>query len=231
MEPDNAFELVSLIMRYVFAALGAFIVLKAFFALRRDASVWRKTLRRLPDAGMVGELREENGRLSVQLPREGVLGKAPGCDVRLRGKGIAWKHAFLLFSPGKGIRITPCFGKKLVSDGINVKNSAMLLHGSELEIGPYRFRVLFFAGVDAPHYTRIASAAEEDAEYFPGTEQSAEAGLVFDPAGRPAYPEEPVFTREGQPFYGNGGMNPSDPDTIPEEWGNGGLPDGWGENK
>jgi hypothetical protein len=52
----EAYEILALLMRYVFALIGALIVFRSFIWLRKDARAYRKEMKTLPDAGLVGEI-------------------------------------------------------------------------------------------------------------------------------------------------------------------------------
>lgn len=53
--PSQIYEILSLMMRYWFAALGVLIVLRAFWWLWKDHRSREKKRRSLPDAGSIGE--------------------------------------------------------------------------------------------------------------------------------------------------------------------------------
>lgn len=52
--PSQIYEILSLMMRYWFAALGVLIVLRAFWWLWKDHRSREKKRRSLPDAGSIG---------------------------------------------------------------------------------------------------------------------------------------------------------------------------------
>ena len=54
--PSQIYEILSLMMRYWFAALGVLIVLRAFWWLWKDHRSREKKRRSLPDAGSIGNL-------------------------------------------------------------------------------------------------------------------------------------------------------------------------------
>ena len=52
----EAYEILALLMRYVFVLIGALVLLRAYRWMRRDARNYRREMRTLPDAGLVGEI-------------------------------------------------------------------------------------------------------------------------------------------------------------------------------
>ena len=70
--PSQIYEILSLMMRYWFAALGVLIVLRAFWWLWKDHRSREKKRRSLPDAGSIGEFVVESDCA------------ASGCDVPQR---------------------------------------------------------------------------------------------------------------------------------------------------
>ena len=98
----EAYEILALLMRYVFALIGALIVFRSFIWLRKDARAYRKEMKTLPDAGLVGEIVDLNTGKAQPLPREGVIGSARECDIRVKGDGVLRRHARLEFTEGKG---------------------------------------------------------------------------------------------------------------------------------
>ncbi|MEG0767435.1 MAG: hypothetical protein RR482_06935, partial [Clostridia bacterium] len=85
--PAKGYEALSLIGRYWFALLGVIIVWRAGCWIRKDASLRRRVLRQLPDAGYIGEFVVLSAESSLQagdclpIAYEGSLGSARSCDV------------------------------------------------------------------------------------------------------------------------------------------------------
>ena len=96
--PENIYGIVAGIMRYIFILFGGIIVLRAFFMLRRERRETRRMLRRLPDAGNVGELTVVHAcdgyseGTVIPVPREGVLGCLRSCDISVCAPDIRRKH-------------------------------------------------------------------------------------------------------------------------------------------
>ena len=101
---QSAYELVALAMRYVFAALMALIVLRAWRITLID-SRRAAALRRLsPQTGLSGELMVLEGsglaRRGMRYPviREGMIGSCRRTDIRVRHASVRRKHAWFQLS-------------------------------------------------------------------------------------------------------------------------------------
>lgn len=186
------FELLSLAMRYVFVALGALILLRIFLWFKKDANEYRKELKRLPDAGYIGEIRDPITGKSYPLPREGDLGKGFSCDIRITGNGVKRHHASLRFTPGKGLYVEPLRGNTIVMNGKRMRGGAYALNGSRITLGSRELMICFFMGVDAPHPARIETvnmqtepAGESDADtaWGPSDGETVVYGGDWGPSG------------------------------------------------
>lgn len=194
---SEAYELLALLMRYIFVLIGAIIVIRAYRWLRRDAKAYKREMRALPDAGLVGEMVNLRTGESQPLPYEGVIGSARGCDIRLKAPGVARRHAAFIFEPGKGLRIAPCRGRRLLMEGVVLRGAAHALHGTQLQIGGEPLRVRLFAGLNVPH----------PAQFQPDAMEEDENALLSDPfASVPVYAEEdtenaPPAAFQQEPLY------------------------------
>lgn len=148
---SEAYELLALLMRYVFVGIGALILWRAYRWLRRDARQYKKAMRSLPDAGLVGEMVNLKTGESQPLPREGLIGSSGACDIRVREPGVARRHALFAFEEGKGLRVTPHLGNRVLMEGVELKGAAHALHGTQLQLGDAVLRVRLFAGLKVPH--------------------------------------------------------------------------------
>ena len=151
MGETAAFELISMGMRYWFTALIALILLRAVWLYRAEARAYRHTLRRLPDAGLVGELVDMATDAAYPLPREGMIGSGRSCDIRL--PGLKRREIEFVFRPGEGMRLLPLHRRaKATLDGEPLNNiNAYALHGTVLEIRETAIRFRLFAGLKLPH--------------------------------------------------------------------------------
>ncbi|MBE5777410.1 MAG: hypothetical protein E7326_07900 [Clostridiales bacterium] len=147
---SGGYEIFALMMRYVFVALGALILLRAFLWLRRDAGMYRREIRNLPDAGLVGELVDMHTGEKHPLCREGVLGASRSCDVRIKGAGLDRRALSFRFTEGKGLAVTPRGRQNVYLDGEHVRQTGYALHGTQLDVGGVTLRVRLFAGLQVP---------------------------------------------------------------------------------
>lgn len=169
--PSEAYELLALLMRYVFVFLGALILWRAYRWLRRDARTYKREMRSLPDAGLVGEIVDLKTGESQPLPREGIMGSARDCDIRVRGVGVRRRHALFAFEDGKGLRVTPQRGSSVLMAGVELSGPAHALHGTQLQLGDALLRVRLFAGLKVPHPAQFqADLVREEGEDAPWEE-------------------------------------------------------------
>lgn len=160
MHPE-AYELLSMLMRYVFVALGLLILLRAGRQMMRDARERKKELKKLPDAGRIGEVVDLETGKHYPLPREGMIGSSSACDIRLRRRGVKRRHALFEFAEGKGVRIKPCYGRKVWVEGVPIKATAYALHGTKITLNQANIRIRLFAGLNVPHPAAFAATLPE----------------------------------------------------------------------
>ncbi len=158
--PAQAYEIVALGARYWFAFLGVIIVWRSFMWLRKDANQRRKRLRKLPDAGLVGELVVLAGSETlppgtvIPLPREGTLGCLRSCDVSIPCPGVANRHGDFRFEDGVGLIITSAPHLNVVVDGEEPapeQREWVMHHGSRLVVGDALLRMRLFMGLTTAH--------------------------------------------------------------------------------
>lgn len=201
---SEAYELLAMLMRYVFVGIGVLISWRAYRWLRRDARQYKKEMRNLPDAGLVGEIVNLKTGESQPLPREGLIGSSRACDIRVKEPGVARRHALFAFEEGKGLRVTPHLGNRLLMEGVALKGPAHALHGTQLQLGDAVLRVRLFAGLKVPHPMQFQPDApartdgEEDAPFENDTVPSP-----FDavPQFAPAQEQEAPAAEQPSPFY------------------------------
>ena len=171
--PENLYQLLALAARAFFILLAALVVLRASLSLLSQHSTRKKLLKQLPDAGMVGEMRDIESDKSYPLPREGVLGGGSGCDIRL--KGLRRRQVSFAYVPGKGILLTPCHRRSATwLDGVPLNRRAYALHGALLRVNGYTLCIRLFAGLDVPQlamYQEHWQPADEDDYYAPDDTQ------------------------------------------------------------
>ena len=156
---SEIYEILSLALRYVFALMGLLIVFRSYIWLFSERRERHARVRKLPDAGMIGEFvvisssgsLEENTALPV--PREGVLGSVRSCDIALPCPGVRRSHIDFSWSDGAGLLLHPRRGCEAVVDGTRVTSrtdpfSAPVRHGTFLQVGDAVLRLRVFAGLD-----------------------------------------------------------------------------------
>ncbi len=146
----SAYELLAMLMRYVFVLIGALIVWRSFCWLRRDARAYQREMRALPDAGLVGEIVNLTTGEGQPLPREGTIGSSRESDIRVRGRDVMRTHARFEFVEGKGLRVIPARHAFMLMSGQELTRPGFALHGTQLQIGDDVLRVRLFAGLKVP---------------------------------------------------------------------------------
>lgn len=156
--PSEVYRVVASAARYWFLFLGILIVLRSFSWLRKDGRARAKRVKRLPDAGYVGELVVLAGSdelpvgTVLPLPREGVLGSLRSCDVVVPVSGVLSKHVAFTFKTGRGLLVEPFYKGELTANGETLLGRGKpieMYHGSRLTVGEAVLRMRLFVGVDA----------------------------------------------------------------------------------
>ena len=191
--PEATFEILSLLMRYVFAALGVLIALTALRWLLREHRVHSREQRQLPTAGQIGVLEFADSGERLPLTQEGLVGAGASCDVVIRRRGLKKRHFAYRFQPRRGVEIIPCRGARVTVNGQKARAGQFALSGALIEAGEATFRLRLYKRLRLPAAreqdspTPILSTWEEDdflpngmavpmpqQEDQPGTEQYAE---------------------------------------------------------
>ena len=95
----NAYELLALAMRYVFVALIALIVARAWFGASVDSQRAARLRKLSPDTGIIGELLVTEGGerakpgMRYPLTLEGTIGSNRRADIRVRHHSVRGRHA------------------------------------------------------------------------------------------------------------------------------------------
>ena len=178
--PANVYELIALSLRYWLVFLAVMILWRAYRLMKKNNREYRKTMRKLPDAGLVGELVDLETGIAHPLPKEGMVGSGRASDIRLAG--ISRRALELAFRSGFGLRLIPSHSRHAMRlDGSPISRGGdYALHGSVLEIGERAYRFRLFEGLDVPEREAVMPL---DA---PLTEMSEEVDLwsqqmVMDP--------------------------------------------------
>lgn len=129
--PSQIYEILSLMMRYWFAALGVLIVLRAFWWLWKDHRSREKKRRSLPDAGSIGEFVVESDCAALPqdtllpVPADGTLGSVRSCDIVVPARGVSPRHLDVMFRNGYGLYIIPWRGAAALSMGRRWRTGGM----------------------------------------------------------------------------------------------------------
>ena len=167
---QEAFRLLSRAMRYVFVLIAALYFVLTVLWMRRDQRQWKKEKKNLPDAGTVGELVDEDSLKRYPVPREGTIGSARRCDIRVIGHGVKRLHADIRFADGKGLMIIPARGAKILLNGEPVSSRACAGRDSRLKIGSASLVLKLLKNVDAPARGVFGDGYDPPAEVVPGAD-------------------------------------------------------------
>ena len=215
----EVYEVLSLAARYLFALLGVVIVLRSYTWLLADRAEKHRRLRRLPDAGTIGELlvcrgsRDLPEGTGLPVPWEGELGSVRSCDITVPCEGVKKRHLRFSYEAGSGLRILPESGCEATVDGetLNCRSGEKgraMQHGSFLQVGDALLRLRIFAGLD------FSGAPEAAAGEAP-----ALGGAAPAPGGAPSGPEA-FFPRPG-------GFDAPPPQAFPANPAEAGVPMGY----
>ena len=195
------YEVLSLAARYLFALLGVVIVLRSYFWLLADRAEKHRRLRRLPDAGCIGELVVCMGNpdlpegTSLPVPWEGELGAVRSCDIVVPCEGVRKRHLRFSFETGIGLRILPESGCEAFVDQVMLncrsgEKGVPMAHGSFLQVGQALLQLRIFAGLDSSGI--IDTPAGTQAAVFPGSpEEPLQPAPQNQTAGYPLPLQEP----------------------------------------
>jgi len=193
------YQLFALGARYLFIFLAFLIVCGAAMWLLHEHSVRRKILKNLPDAGLVGEMRDIDSGKAYPLPREGVLGSGRNADIRVRG--LRRRAVSFAFVEGKGVLLTPLHRRSgVMLDEEPFKRGVYALHNAILACGGHRFKIRLFAGLNVPHPAAFADhwqAAQEEELYAP--DNALEGYPVYDPVYAETASIPPVMNTQYAP--------------------------------
>jgi len=137
---NNAFELLALTMRYVFAGLMVLIVLRAARGALVDSRRAAKLRRLSPMTGVSGELvvldplpKLPRGR-RFPVIREGMIGGSRRADVRIRHKSVRGRHLLFQLTEA-GLHIRTHAGTRLRDALGEPARELMLLDGDSFFVG------------------------------------------------------------------------------------------------
>lgn len=151
----NAYEILALAMRYVFAALMVLIVLRGWRITAVDRRRSAKLRHLNPETGIIGELivADGDGRLrigqSYPVILEGMIGSSSRSDIRVKHGSVRPAHADYLMTED-GLKITVRSGARL-RDAVGRRVKALTLHdGDYFILGTVRFLLVLSQADSAP---------------------------------------------------------------------------------
>ena len=187
---QNLYEIIALSARYLFAALMALIVTRAWRNTIID-SRRAQTLRRLsPETGLSGELLvlegSEQARRGMKYPviREGLLGSARRADVRIRHSSVRRRHAWFQLTP-EGLALRAHAGAPLRDRRGRPARSLLLKDGDLFTAGRVKLLVVLADSAHAP-------ARPEEAE---------DVDALFETDPDVLFGENPLLNRGGDPLF------------------------------
>ena len=151
----NAFEILALAMRYVFAGLMLLIVLRAWRITAIDSRRARKLRRLSPDTGVVGEMLVveggERARTGMRYPvtLEGTMGSGRRADVRVRHSSVRSRHAFYQMTR-EGLFVRGHASARLRDGAGRVARELTLGDGDVLQLGAVKMMLVLSDGGGAP---------------------------------------------------------------------------------
>lgn len=136
----NAYEILALAMRYVFAALMVLIVLRAWRITAIDSQRAKKLRRLSPETGIIGEMLVTDGgerakpgmRYPVTL--EGSIGSSPRSDIRVRHSSVRRRHAYFQMTDD-GLFVRGHAGARVRRNHGNLERELLLRDGEVLQLG------------------------------------------------------------------------------------------------
>ena len=148
----NAYEILALAMRYVFAGLMVLIVLRAWRLTMVDSGRAKKLRRLSPETGIIGEMLilegGEKAKPGMRYPvtLEGTLGSGPRADIRVRHSSIRRRHAYYMMTES-GLYIRGHAHARIGADG-RWQREITLKDGEEMRVGRVTL-MLVLTGADA----------------------------------------------------------------------------------
>jgi len=189
----NAYEILALAMRYVFAALMILIVLRALIVTMVDSKRAAQLRRLNPKTGIIGEflVMESSGwarpgkRYPVTL--EGCIGASSRADIRIRRNGLHARHAYYQMTKA-GLFVRGHAGITLRDEDGDYVRERILADGDILYIGRLELMLILHEGSAAPSFNiekrrRRVEHTEDSEEIFdfePDTEESFPENDPYD---------------------------------------------------
>ena len=187
----NAYEILALAMRYVFAGLMLLIVLRALTVTMVDSKRAAQLRRLNPKTGIIGEflVMESSGwarqgkRYPVTL--EGCIGASSRADIRIRRNGLHARHAYYQMTKS-GLYIRGHAGITLRDEDGDYVRERILADGDILYIGRLELMLILHEGSTAPSFNiekrrRQPEQMQNDEDIFDFEPENAENDPENDP--------------------------------------------------
>ena len=199
----DAYELLALGARYVFAGLMVLIALRAARLTAVDSRRAAKLRRLSPMTGLSGELvvLEGDGKaprgMRYPVIREGMIGSARSCDVRIRHASVRRRHACFQLTE-QGLSVRDHAGARLRDGDGEVVREMTLLDGDSFWVGRIHL-LLVLSNATAAQSRRapedlFATRREED---WDGEARETRSGrAAYDGKGWDTHGEETAYDDE-----------------------------------
>lgn len=192
--PEETFEIVSLLMRYVFTALIVIICGLALRWLLHDHRVHARERRQLPRAGQIGVLESADTGERLPIAPEGLVGSGRICDVVIRRQGLRSRHFSYRLQPRRGVEIIPCGRAKVTVNDRPAKAGHYALSGALIKAGDAVFRLRLYKRLGLSQDTPSAESPDplisawDEEEFLPN-------GMAVPAAGT----DEPLWGDDTPP--------------------------------
>ncbi|MDR0898361.1 MAG: hypothetical protein LBN04_10970 [Oscillospiraceae bacterium] len=203
------YEVIAYMARYWFALLALCVLWGAVRWLRAESVRARRGGEPMPVPveAPIGDwlvLAAGRARLSegatLAAPREGWLGGARGCAVRLKGRGMPARAARFALQ-ADGLRLLPRRAGVIAVDGQPVRREAVLRDGAMLTIGDTVLQLQLLDGViDAPKRVKKPKRSKKAAKEMPPEP-------LPEPEGRTELPQPALVLRRVRDKKTIGGMH------------------------
>ena len=147
----NAYELLALAMRYVFAALIVLIVIRAWFGASVDSQRAAQLRKLSPDTGIIGELlvmdggeRAKSG-MRYPLTLEGTIGSSRRADIRIRHHSVRGRHAIYQMTD-EGVFVRGHANLRIADGAGRSARELLLQDGDVLQVGGVRLMLVLTDG-------------------------------------------------------------------------------------
>ena len=169
----NAYEILALAMRYVFAFLMLLIVLRAWRITSIDSRRARKLRRLSPQTGIIGEMLVVDGgerakpgmRYPVTL--EGSIGSAKTADIRVRHSSVRRRHAYYLMTED-GLFVRGHASARIRRDHGGLEREVLLHDGETLQLGKVSLLLVLSGADSAPEEIHRTVLRHRRAQTRPG---------------------------------------------------------------